>query len=757
MLRTKRKVWQKNGLFLRYLVSYMLVLAIPLAAITMLVYNYFFHLLKEEVIKNNVNILQHVVTAVDTNITGMNTIAYQIYSNSDLTTQQIGEGPYNVSRGIKQLKSYISGSNFVSDVVVYYNQLNGFVSSTRTYSMKEFLTTYYSGAISEEQFRTAVRNANGNEVWVPDREVGGGELGRIVNYLVPNSSNYDKRMVLFVIREQAFQQIMGSGKGNIMAINPDRKIVASYKEINRPDEAELLALIQPDRTENSSVTRIGSSSSFVSYIQSPDTGWSYLMDMPVQEAMSQVFAAKNAFLRTLLVIMFAVGLLILFNMRVNYRPIRQLRLFAESEAGNVSEAGNELEAVRMTIHRINHKNKLLNEQVKGNHGAVKDFLLNNLLRGAFPDAEDFNDKGREIGISFSNRYFRVAIFFSAYSDRLREPYAPSLHELVELLERTLPDGIEGYGRLNVDNHHLIFILTNNRESSREALHDTLTQMQRTMMNRLGANVAVGVGNDCEVTGQLGKSCIEAYTALDYRLVKGTDQIIYFEEIQTTAATDFPYPVEELKLLELSIIEGNTEQITLTVTMLTERITGSSMPLFEARCLCFDIINTVLKTMQLINKKFVGLDKGYIDVISLAQFETVKELGRSVNEVCHALCKYIKENREKHDQELLQQLVAYIEKNYQDSNFTVQHMADHFAMSLSNLSYYFKKCSGQNVSDHINYLRIEKAKQLLSSTEKPLVEIVSEIGYCDVSSFVRKFKKEVGTTPGAFRKVMYDGY
>ncbi|WP_409345942.1 helix-turn-helix domain-containing protein [Paenibacillus sp. MBLB4367] len=755
MLWPKRSVLQRNRLYLQYLFSYMLVLAIPLAIIAMLVYNYFFHLLKEEVVKNNVNLLQHVVTAVDTNITGMNTVAYQIYNNPDLTTQQIGDGPNNTSRGIHQLKSYISGSNFVTDVVVYYNQLNKFVSSTRTFTMKDFLKTYYGDAVSEEQFQVSARNINGNAVWVPGSDSDGGDGGKIVTYLVPNSSNYDKRMVLFIIKQRAFEQIMGSDKGNIMAMNPNRQIVAASKEINRPTGQELLAFIRPDLPEQSIITKVGVSSHFVSYIQSPETGWSYFMIMPVVEAMSQVIAAKQTFQWALLAIVLAAGIMILFNMRVNYRPIRQLRLFAESETGSVAETGNEFEAVRMTINRINRTNKMLNDQVKSNRNAVKDFLLSSLIRGSFPHAAAFNERGSDIGISFSKPLFRVAIFSVALSERQRNQSAASLPELIELMERELQVKLEGYGRMNIDNH-LIFVLADRQEPDRQTLYEALTLMQQIMMNRLGAHIAVVVGKGYTETRQIGKSCIEAYTALDYRLVKGTDQIIYFENTQIVAASDYSYPVEALRTLELSIIEGNTEQISSTVSELVNQITRSDMPLFEARCLCYDIINTVLKTMQLINKKFVGLDKGYIDVISLAQFETVKDLGRSVNEVCQSICRYIKENREKHDQELLQQLVAYIDSNYHDMNFTVQNMADHFHMSLSNLSYYFKKCSGQNISDYMNYLRIEKAKQLLSSTEKPLIEIISEIGYCDVSSFVRKFKKEVGTTPGVFRKITYKG-
>lgn len=749
----RRNLFQRNQLFLRYLISYILVLCIPLTLFSILAYNYFFHLLKEELIKSNASLLRQVVSAVDANLTGMNTIAFQIYNNPDLSTIQIGDDPYNRSRGIGQLKSYITGSNFVSDVVVYYDQLQLFVSSTRTYSMPDFLKSYYGGSVTEEQFTAGVRGNRANEVWTPPPSSAGGNLGSVITCLVPNSSAYDKRTVLFMIREKNFRQLFTSGEGTILALNPDRKTIVSSRE-EGIDEAAVGGFLGGGQQELSRIVKLGETKSFVSMIRSEDTGWSYAMIMPVKAAMYQMYAARSVFQWTLGAILIAVGLLILYSMRINYRPIRQLRRFVEAQTGTVAESGDELEAVRLSISRINDKNRELKDQVKNSRHALKDFLLNSLIRGSYPNREAFNAQGQEIGLVFRNSRFRVVLFSAARSDGRHGSYDPPLDELIRRLEAEFPAEIEGYGSLSMDNH-LIFILAEGDDPDgpdRGMLPGLLTRMQQSVMERMESNVAVGVGNSCGETGLIGKSCIEAFTALDYRLVKGTDQIIFFADIRTDAAGS-PYPLEELGRLELFIMEGNTEQITSTVTMLVDSITVKSLTLFEARCLCFDIINTVLKTMQTINKKFAGLDKESIDVLSLAQFETVKDLGQSVGDVCFAICKYIKDNREKHDQELLGHLAGYLEHNYSSLKFSVQGMADHFSMSLSNLSYYFKKSFGVNISEYVNGLRIEKAKQLLRGTEKPLGEIVTDIGYCDASSFVRKFKKEVGTTPGAYRKMV----
>ncbi len=42
--------------------------------------------------------------------------------------------------------------------------------------------------------------------------------------------------------------------------------------------------------------------------------------------------------------------------------------------------------------------------------------------------------------------------------------------------------------------------------------------------------------------------------------------------------------------------------------------------------------------------------------------------------------------------------------------------------------------------------MEKAKELLDTTDLPLKDIVAAVGYSNVSSFIRRFKQLYGVTP-----------
>lgn len=82
--------------------------------------------------------------------------------------------------------------------------------------------------------------------------------------------------------------------------------------------------------------------------------------------------------------------------------------------------------------------------------------------------------------------------------------------------------------------------------------------------------------------------------------------------------------------------------------------------------------------------------------------------------------------------------------------SIDSLCSHFYISRSklySLSTYF---SGMGISDYIRSQRIEKAKQLLSTTEKPICLIAEEVGFNDSNYFTRIFKSTQNMTPKTYR-------
>ena len=102
--------------------------------------------------------------------------------------------------------------------------------------------------------------------------------------------------------------------------------------------------------------------------------------------------------------------------------------------------------------------------------------------------------------------------------------------------------------------------------------------------------------------------------------------------------------------------------------------------------------------------------------------------------------------------MIQRIETYLSENYRDADFTVQRAADHFSLSISNLSHYFKNHVGVSVSEYVERLRMHAAQEMLAKTDYSVGQIASEIGYAQPATFMRAFKKVCGMSPTAYRNL-----
>ena len=64
---------------------------------------------------------------------------------------------------------------------------------------------------------------------------------------------------------------------------------------------------------------------------------------------------------------------------------------------------------------------------------------------------------------------------------------------------------------------------------------------------------------------------------------------------------------------------------------------------------------------------------------------------------------------------------------------------------------FKKYTGLSPMNYLTRVRIERAKELLQNTPASISMVAAEVGFNDLSSFIKHFKKTIGCTPRSFKK------
>lgn len=99
---------------------------------------------------------------------------------------------------------------------------------------------------------------------------------------------------------------------------------------------------------------------------------------------------------------------------------------------------------------------------------------------------------------------------------------------------------------------------------------------------------------------------------------------------------------------------------------------------------------------------------------------------------------------------VREAIAFIERHYGE-NISVPQIAQQVAVNPVYLNKLFKLATGKTISEYLNYYRIEMGKELLLREDATVNAVASGLGYNDVRSFIRFFKKFTGLTPKDFRR------
>ena len=115
-----------------------------------------------------------------------------------------------------------------------------------------------------------------------------------------------------------------------------------------------------------------------------------------------------------------------------------------------------------------------------------------------------------------------------------------------------------------------------------------------------------------------------------------------------------------------------------------------------------------------------------------------------------LDRVISTDFDKEEQRFIKRMNDVILDNLTNPDFSVEELARALTISRVQLYRKIKAILGVSASDHINEIRLEKAKELLQDASLAISEIAYEVGFSSPGYFSTAFKNKYGITPNRFR-------
>ncbi|MEG1301163.1 MAG: helix-turn-helix domain-containing protein, partial [Erysipelotrichaceae bacterium] len=159
------------------------------------------------------------------------------------------------------------------------------------------------------------------------------------------------------------------------------------------------------------------------------------------------------------------------------------------------------------------------------------------------------------------------------------------------------------------------------------------------------------------------------------------------------------------------------------------------------------INFLMYTDLTLNE--IAAVTGYVDASHISKV-FASRIGTTPNEYRKIYRKLNNIMKEK-EKQLSYQVISYIHEYFDREDMNCAMVANQFDISIVELNRLLITQVEKNFDDLLHVLRINKACELLLSSEDAIADIAIEIGYNNAKTFSRNFLKIKNMTPGVFRK------
>jgi len=102
-----------------------------------------------------------------------------------------------------------------------------------------------------------------------------------------------------------------------------------------------------------------------------------------------------------------------------------------------------------------------------------------------------------------------------------------------------------------------------------------------------------------------------------------------------------------------------------------------------------------------------------------------------------------------DEKFLKNALSFIEQNITKSNFSVEELARHLALSRVSLYRKLLSLTGKTPVDCIRTIRLQRAVQLLEKSKLSIANVAYEVGFNNAAYFAKVFKEEFGMLPSEY--------
>ncbi|GGE02509.1 AraC family transcriptional regulator [Paenibacillus nasutitermitis] len=752
------KLLLQSRMFLKMMISFMLVLATVTIALSVTLYLGFEQSALRNVMKTNAKFLSHISYSFDyINETAKN-FTWSTYGEADTVPLMYQDNTDYIQliESMDRINRFVQMNSFVHSVYIYNSKLQRFLASGNQ-------------PITDAAFfydQEAVNMVTHFDSQHPERLIA---IPRVIEndtlvftyimYETANRTNGLDGAVIVNIKGEYLRNIMsslkakdGTSTGDTFVMDKNGLLIgASQGGTLDSDIMQMYGdkVAAKDQSSGYFLETAGDQIVMVTYVTTGDLGWNFIHAEPYDAAITDIKAIRD---RTILVASCLLGLSLIASILLSlslYAPIRNL-------VSQMMPLMQRLPGKEITTDEI----AFLDHTFKEAYVVMKDTMTSRkvaILKGLLISSDNSTDlmptmfEKYKISLDVKQGYV-VTIFqidhYGAFAKRFLAKDQLLLRYAISNLSNELFSNSFNCEVIDMGNDMVVVLINVIEEEQDEILRkiDGLAlQVQQWCEENLKLSITATIGSPEQDWTVIPQQFQDTMLLSKYRLVAGHQALL--TRALTNNLMTGPYKVssQEDGLLHEALVNGKLDE----VIQLYDKI------LEDLKCRPYDVIMSnmnymtysVYDTLYLMESN--GVDRFEVDYNSFIQNvykqETLEEIHPLFYELFQHITNVVIAKRTKRSSVLADKMIELIQQNYADPNLSRESIATTMNMSKVYLGKVFRDSCGQSIADYIWDIRLEKVVELIRNGDMPLVEILDQCGIENRKYFYKLFKDKYGVT------------
>ncbi|WP_042199125.1 AraC family transcriptional regulator [Paenibacillus camerounensis] len=597
-------------------------------------------------------------------------------------------------------------------------------------------------------------------VWVP-RRLASGE--HVVSYVYPLNrlSSPTSGLIVVNMKESQVGKYLNTAEAegsSSLLLGADGKVIShSDKSLLLTEGFELpfvQEILNQASDEGYTFRELDGNRMVYAWSRSALSGWWNVSWSSMDELMAESREMQsNIILLTGAIIVLGTVLAVVLATWLS-RPLRQLVSNIRSKSGLeiASRNRNELAFLDMAFKRMQEEEEGLFRLLQEREEDTRSFAVHRLLRGEIPPriAEVFPEANYRVAVVSIDRY-RVYVGNTNVETRSYHRYL-----LNTKYESLFPEGIVAHSVYHTDGCIVIVLnfASGEDECSNILIQQALESIRDESLELLEHTVTIAVSEVADAPEMVAERLLEAMELIKQRIIKGAGSIMYWQEEEEHSRKYLDSENSERRILNF-LDAGDLDGIFNELENIRSQISTEQHISYDNIMFIYhQLIGTTIKHLRENHISTGRTVMGKGDIYSvLAAMDTLDELENYLQ----ALFREIIQNLDRGTGETNhgERVIQYLKDHYKEE-IVLKDMSTEFGISYSYMRKIVYELTGKSMIDYLNQLRIDKAKELLLDTDLTIKQVAAEVGYYNVQSFNRFFRKYEGMPPSSYKTAKSKG-